>query len=440
MSETDPVSRRDFLNWGLYVPMLAAKSVAAWRKETILVIGAGMSGLAAARELSAWGYPVTVLEARDRIGGRVFTSEQFGYPIDLGASWIEGSEDNPLTSLAENHEVEIRKDDKVWVYYDIEGTEITAELSDTNKDLRESLIDSTEEGVEQAVKTALDSEGVPVEYLYAYYAHLEGDSGADVEDWSLVEWNRDTYFEGDDYLFPEGYGQLVQPLAEGLDIRLGQAVSGITQRENKVQVQTEGGEIFEAQRVIVTLPLGVLKANKVHFDPALPEAKRAAIEVLGAGLLDKVIVEFPEVFWPADITHFGYASAHRGHFPHTLNGNVIAGRPYLISFVAGSGARKMESKSDEEIMSQLLEIYGRMFGREIPPPVQYLVTRWDTDPWARGAYSFQPVGVTDQARLDLAEPFDKVHFAGEATIPEQAATVHGAYLSGQRAAAEVYKL
>lgn len=419
----------------MFFPLLAVKSVKAWRKETVLVIGAGMAGLSAARDLASQGYPVSLLEARDRIGGRVWTSSKFGYPTDLGASWIEGAEDNPIKELADEHEVRLKKDDEEWIYYNTLGKDVTKEVREVREQLRDELGDTENERI--SVKAGIPGEGVPREYLYAFYNDLEGDSGADVENWAWSEWDRDSDFEGDSYFFPDGYGRLTEALAQGLTIHTNQAVSAIAQDGEGVSVSTHAGKTFQADRVIVTLPLGVLKSGRVRFTPALPAAKQEAIAALGMGLLDKVLLEFPEPFWPLEMTNFGFASERRGEFPETLNGLVISGKPYLMTFVAGSVARRLEALSDSEVVGRVREVYAHMFGVEIPKPSNQLVTRWATDPWSLGSYSYQPVGVTEDARQTLAAPFDRVFFAGEATIAEHFATVHGAYISGRRAAAAI---
>jgi monoamine oxidase len=366
----------------------------------------------------------------------VWTSRQLGFPTDLGASWLEGAAANPIFAMAREEGIALELDDDEWVYRDSSGRDVTDQVDDTLEDLEERLEDVAG-GKDMSVYDALKGSRVKKQFLNAFLNDQETDSGADCEQWSLNEWNRDTDFEGDSFLFPEGYGQLPELLAKDLDIRTGEIVTGVQQTKQGVTVTTKGAYRFQADRAIVTFSLGVLKDGGVTFDPPLPKEKRLAIGELGMGVLNAIVLHFPKVFWPKDVTCFGYVSTNRGEYPETLNGYCLSGEPYLMSFLAGSIARQTEKWSDAAIVDQVLGVYRRMFGSKVPQPTAHLITRWATDPWALGSYSYQPVGVTESARRQLAAPFQRLHFAGEATIPEHAATVHGAYLSGIRAAHEI---
>ncbi|HEX4149738.1 MAG TPA: FAD-dependent oxidoreductase, partial [Pirellulales bacterium] len=227
-------------------------------------------------------------------------------------------------------------------------------------------------------------------------------------------------------------------VAEGLKIRRGHEVRRIEWGGRPgVAVETSQGN-FEADFAVVTLPLGVLKQGKVEFQPALPENKQTAIGRLGLGLLNKTYLRFPRQFWPARADWLGYVSEPRGRWSEYFNVAKFADRPILLGFNAAAYARKMEKKTDNEAVSDMMSALQAMFGRRVPDPTAFAITRWASDPFSYGSYSFMKVGATPRDYDALAEPLGgRLFFAGEHTNRRYAATVHGAYLSGQRAARQL---
>ncbi|HEX7448803.1 MAG TPA: FAD-dependent oxidoreductase, partial [Pirellulales bacterium] len=205
-----------------------------------------------------------------------------------------------------------------------------------------------------------------------------------------------------------------------------------------VRIETSLDE-FAADRAIVTLPLGVLKAGQVEFSPALPPKKLAAIERLGMGLMNKVVLQYAERFWPAEAEVLGFASRTPGMFPQFLNLFAATGMPLLVAVVAGDYARALEPLSDEQVVARAQYALRSMFAsRTVPEPTAFRVTRWGSDPWTRGSYSYVPVAASGEDYETLAEPVgERLFFAGEATNREFPSTAHGAYLSGLREAARI---
>lgn len=416
--------------------------------KKVLVIGAGIAGLAAARELASRGYTPIILEARDRIGGRTWTDRSLGVPVDLGASWIHGIDGNPLTKLAD--QINARRIATDWdnslLYSDqglISDQDYEAADEQFNALLDEvySLGESADEqeSLRDGFDQAAADENLPADQRarleYLINTTIEHDYAADTEQLSLAWWEFGDGFDGDEVVFPQGYVQIVDYLATNLTIHLNQVVQQINYTAESVEVLTNQGT-FTAEYAVITIPLGVLKQNSIQFNPPLPESKRAAISALGMGLLNKVYLRFPEVFWD-EVEIIGYMSQRRGEWAEWLNMEPITGQPIIMAFNAGSFARQTESWSDAQIIEGAMSALRAMYGDDIPESEASLITRWASDPLAGGSYSYMPVGVTPEAIEELAAPVDTLYFAGEATSPDYAATVHGAYLSGIRAAEEI---
>jgi polyamine oxidase len=448
MTHEGTLSRRQFVRLAGSVAAASVLPACSWGVgEKVIVIGAGMSGLAAARRLLESGYRVTVLEARERLGGRIYTDDSLGVPLDLGAAWIHGSEKNPITDLAaEAGALSVATDwDSLALYSDsgpvpassVDSADASwARLAGQLEDIRGDAgrNDSLEAGLLELVPRRRLNGPLTKWILDSY---VTADYGAEPRDLSLRYFGEDEEFEGDDLLLPGGFRELIRVVAEGTTVKRRQKVTSITYADNEVTVTTDRDE-FTADRVIVTLPLGVLKAGAVTFDPALPEDKQRSIRRLGVGNLDKVALKFDKPFWPTDVQVLGLVGDQP--MPHFLNAVVFSGAPILVGLRGGSFAYKREKLSDATTVSQLRDSLAATFQTDVPDPVGALITRWGRDPFAHGAYSFPAVGSTPDDRDVLsASVRDRVFFAGEATSTEYFATVHGAYLSGLRAADEVMK-
>jgi monoamine oxidase len=232
---------------------------------------------------------------------------------------------------------------------------------------------------------------------------------------------------------------ITQHLSQGLKIETSQEVQEIHWQETPTRIVTKQQE-FTADRVIVTLPLGVLKAGNVRFVPALPEGKQAAIETLGMGVLNKCYLRFPEVFWPNDVDWLEYIAEEHGEWTEWVSFARTTGQPMLLGFNAGTRGREIEALTDEQIVESAMQTLRILYGDDIPEPTDFQITRWASDPFARGSYSFCSVGSTPEMRRELARPLDgKLFFAGEATNVDYYGTADGAYQSGLRVAEEVLR-
>ncbi|MDO8752954.1 MAG: FAD-dependent oxidoreductase, partial [Anaerolineales bacterium] len=212
------------------------------READVLVLGAGISGLAAARTLVDNGWSVIVLEARTRIGGRMWTDTSLGVPLDLGASWIHGVRGNPITELAKQFGVQtIASDYDNGVVYDFDGRKMSDSEYKETEDLFESIYSEVAQmqedtdndmPLQQAFDQVIADRDLSIEELRRLQFAIQGnfalELGADPDHLSLWEWDQDEEFDGNDVVFPKGYNQITDGLANGLDIRLAVKVTGIS--------------------------------------------------------------------------------------------------------------------------------------------------------------------------------------------------------------------
>lgn len=435
------------------------------RFDTI-VVGAGVAGLAAARLLAGAGQRVVVLEARERIGGRVHTERSGGRVTDLGASWIHGIEHSPLaetTAAFGMPTVEFtvgsyQAGGRPIAYYGPDGARLDADatagfIADAavvDEHLAEVIAaaapaTSYATAAETAVARATAERGWPEDRgarVLEYLRHRsEEQYGADA---SLLDAHGldDDAIEGDEVVFPEGYDSLASHLAEGLDVRLAHVVTGVTRRSGEttapaVEIETDRGR-FTASQAVVTVPVGVLRGGGIAFDPPLPERVAEALAGLEMNAFEKVFLRFPERFWESDV----YAIRRQGeaaawwHSWYDLT--ALHGEPTLLTFAAGECAQQIRDWSDERIVASVMAGLRELYGARVPDPVHAQITRWQQDPWAGGAYAYMTVGSKPEDHDLLATPIDGVlHLAGEATWTEDPATVTAALASGHRAAERV---
>ncbi len=443
--------------------LLAARLGAATKGlaqgERVLVVGAGMAGVSAARALADKGYSVTVLEARSVSGGRIRTDTSLGAPVDLGASFIHGTRGNPLVTLASRYGAATydtaQGDD---LYVNAAGAQVAGSVLRQGQREYDGLFESLLSGrsrltQDTSVRAAAAPllarirrlRGAAVGDLVSFLARSEIgiEFGADLKQLSLRYLDEDEAFSGPDLLLKPGYISLIEGLAQGLDIRHNQLVRRISWSPSGVSVTTES-DLFDADRVVVTLPLGVLKRGNVEFSPALPREKVTALSKLAMGVLDKTYLKFPAAFWQTGEDPIGYigdvGARTTSQIPEYYTLDQALDLPILFGFTAGTQARRFEQLDSATISASALASLRKIFGSSVPEPDAMIQTRWGADPYSYGSYSFVPVGAKTEHYDVLARPLgSRLFFAGEATHRTYPGTVHGAYLSGIREANRVAK-
>ncbi len=425
-------------------------SGAVQNRRSLIVIGAGLAGLAAARRLKSLGHDVLVLEGRNRIGGRVHTSTQWtDLPVDLGASWIHETTGNPLTPLATEANATLlttRYADSIG--YDTDGSEWTTADETLLDDLRTQIYDllgvAQDGEADQTLRQALASllgagSSATTRRLVNFIlsSEMETEYAGSAGQLSAYWYDDVGGYSGPDKLFAAGFRVIIDHLAAGLHILTEKVVTAIDWSQPEVRVTTTTGD-YTAPGVLVTLPLGVLKTGQPTFTPALPAAKQQAIAALGMGLLNKCYLRFPSVFWPTDVDWIEYIPATHGEWTEWVSFKKVADKPVLMGFLAAEAAAAKEALTDAQIVASAMAVLRTIYGAGIPEPTDYQITRWAADPFARGSYSFNAVNSTPAMRTTLAASVaGRLFFAGEATEKTLFGTAHGAYLSGLRAADEM---
>uniref|UniRef100_A0A2C9U0I4 SWIRM domain-containing protein n=1 Tax=Manihot esculenta TaxID=3983 RepID=A0A2C9U0I4_MANES len=491
-------------------------------RKKIIVVGAGPAGLTAARHLQRQGFSVTLLEARNRIGGRVYTDHSsLSVPVDLGASIITGVEadvaterrPDPSSLICAQLGLKLTVLNSDCPLYDIVTREkVPTDLDEALEAEYNSLLDdmvlliaqkgehamkmSLEDGLEYALRSrrmaqpgtitdetelqkAMDNlyvsktcsfdGGVPEKscsredilsplerrVMDWHFAHLEYGCAALLKEVSLPYWNQDDVyggFGGAHCMIKEGYSNVVESLSKGLCIQLNHVVTDISystkeirlneNHHHKVKVSASNGSEFFGDAVLITVPLGCLKAETINFNPPLPQCKLSSIQRLGFGVLNKVVLEFPEVFWDDSVDYFGATAEEtdqRGHCFMFWNVRKTVGAPVLIALVVGKAAVDGQNMSSSDHVSHALMVLRKLFGEVgVPDPVASVVTDWGRDPFSYGAYSYVAIGSSGEDYDILGRPVENcLFFAGEATCKEHPDTVGGAMMSGLRKAVRI---
>jgi polyamine oxidase len=424
--------------------------------DRVVVVGAGIAGLAAASRLRRAGIACVVLEARDRTGGRLHTVDLAGTPVDLGGSWIHHPIGNPLSAFCDANGVARDAGDPIPSLsgYDraehrrIDATEIATYAVDEPEAFWaaiETLGDrlgpeaNAAQAIDEHVRQRNLTGGVARRVRQELRAEVEADAPGPVADQSLRWLAMDEEFEGD--LFGDlprgGYRSIVAPLVDGLEIRLRTEVTRVEVEGNAVRVICADGAIETGSHVIVTVPLGVLKRGGIEFVPTLPAPVQQAVDAIAFGRYEKIAVCFSSAFWRDEgVSHlivFPPDDDEPAMWVFDLDG--FAAGPVLCAHLFHSLTPYATDRSPAQAVDWLIGVLTEVFGHPLPDPVATVVTSWANDPFAGGSYSHCPLGADPSMPDLLGEPIGgMLLLAGEHTQTSRIGYADGAYVSGLRAA------
>lgn len=426
----------------------------------VVIVGAGAAGLAAARDLSVSNFNVVVLEARDRIGGRINThfDSKSPAPIELGAEFVHGKPPE-IFKLAERTRVTLLELPNIHWYFRnavlSQSNEFWSNIEEAIGEMAELIgpDKSFEEFIDDYCRRNDVDDMRPMATLYVEGFHAAHADRISVK--GLNKTNRAAAEIDDEKQFrpSSGYLPLMQKLydeavEQGATFRLGVVVQEVTWNSGSVIVNTTDGQRFIAKRLLLTVPLGVLQRGSISFVPKLTVKEQAANK-LAMGQVVKVVLRFRERFWeglslPTDDGKSGelkdLAFIHApDELPSTWWTQLPVRAPLLVGWAGGTRAETLQSSSHDALRDQSLKALSHIFGVSVTSLEEQLeefyTHNWATDPFALGAYSYIPVDGLD-AQKDLAEPVENtIYFAGEAiNTTGHHGTVHGALASGWHAA------
>ena len=405
----------------------------------VVIIGAGAAGLSAAKALRERGRQVAVVEGSHRIGGRAYSEEIApGTWFDLGCSYLHHADQNPFVAIADefNHEIgkahgDIFEPDNIQLHAN--GKNLTGEDKASAQayfaECYAAIAASAEAGQDVAIAELvdLDSEFAPI-----YMAAMAELNTLDLDQTSAADYYAN--YAGPDYPVKNGYGNLVAAWGADVEVALNHKVERIDFRGAGVRVETVHGTL-DARTALSTVSNGVLAAQQIDFQPGLPDSKLAAIAGLPCGTENKVCLYFERDVFGAEGRgfHSAWTDDIAGGFEASLMGQNTA-----IVFTGGRHAIWLENQGQQASEDYALELVASAFGNDIRKAFgRSICTAWTTEPWTHGSYTCALPGQAHQ-RAVLAEPIDnKLFFAGEATTVGDHACCHGAFNSGQRAAAEI---
>ena len=436
----------------------AAGSGSASSDFDVIVVGAGVAGIAAGQRLNVLGVQAVVLEARDRIGGRCFCDNSFPAPLDFGGQFFQqvvpnvfGGTNNPLYDLyiaqggrdvpcvlipSFSQNGVLLPDAEQAPFHDMTGSVgaevavagIAAQLGASDM----SVTDATADLAGQPWYTLTTAfMGLAFNVPTAQVSVLDA--------WNDIQFAINPDGSPSDKVNPTGMGNFIAEFATGLDIRLSTRVTEIDMtRADQITVMTDQGPLT-AKAVIVTAPVSLLAAGEIAFKPALPPAYTQAFDDLPFGVVDKVGIAFTsDIFGdvPANTIITSHQDQDTDQF--TMGLAKLAGKPMMNMFVANDLARSLEADGEAAFNAHAHEFVTATLGADAAGAIDRThIIAWGSDPLTMGSYSAARVGKV-AARATLAEPLDnRLYFAGEAVSTTSHSSLHGAYLTGQSAAQNI---
>jgi polyamine oxidase len=424
--------------------------------DRVIVVGAGIAGLAAAVRLRRAGIACRVLEARDQVGGRLHTVDLAGVPVDLGGSWIHHPIGNPMSSLCAEYGIARDPGDpmpSLTAYDRVERRRLDRAEIETSFRLVFDAFDEAVESLRDRLgtnATALDAIAAFIDERgfvgadarrarQALLAEVEADAGDRADNESLAGFGYVEQYGGD--LFGDlprgGYRSVVEALAAGLDITFNAEAVAVRVDADGIGVTCADGSVEIGSHVVVTVPLGVLKRGSPRFDPPLPTPMQVAVDALGFGRYEKIALRFEAPFWRHDgISHLMvFPSDDNEPAMWVFDLDAFGAGPVLCAHLFHSLTPYALDRSSVEAVTWFREVLAEAVGHPVPEPIATAVTSWAHDPFTGGAYTHCPPGA-DPLMLDLlGRPVNgRLLLAGEHTESARTGYADGAYTSGLRAA------
>ena len=428
------ISRRSILSSGaalLATPLLATRARAA--DVDVIVIGAGAAGISAARELMTRGLSVRVIEADARIGGRVFSeTTTFGVPYDIGAHWLHNREANPFVDYGLENGFDLYAAPHEEVFYvgdrPADASELTA-FSDAMDDAYGAILAAGRRGQDVAaadVVPDLGDWGLTVDLLTGAYEMAKDLSGFSCKDWYTAS-------DGTDWYCREGFGTVFAHSARDVPATLNTKVKTVRWGETGVTVETDNGNL-RAQAVVITVSMGILQAGDIAFDPPLPDKKIEAFNVLTMGHYNHVALQLDQNFFGVgEDGYFGYKITETQNGAPKGFAALVDASGHGITYcdIGGTFAKSLSDEGPDEMLDFVLTDLKACFGSGIEKAVQKSdIFDWTKHPLTKGAYASAEAGGA-WSRAEMRKPEgDRIWFAGEATSPNDWATVAGAHKSG----------
>ncbi|MBC62446.1 MAG: hypothetical protein CMP11_08310 [Zetaproteobacteria bacterium] len=407
------------------------------RKKTndyeCVVIGAGISGLSAAKILRSKKVNYIILEARDRVGGRIYSDRKiFPFPVDFGAQWFHSANINPLVKLAESHHLNINNKNPNWGAKHARNLLKQKELSECSEAFRYFFKQTNLKDFLDRKDTSLDSI-FPSDFLWRplVEAAITFQSGVGSKHISLHDMVH--YYETDqDWSLATGMGSILSCFPHDLNIKFKSKVLEIDWAQEKIKILTKNGTLT-CDSIIITVPTSILSQNKIIFHPQLPIETQESINNLPLGLNEKVFIQITDDFLSDHNEEFIYSKLDSDKIcsyqvrPHGL--------PYIVAYFGGQFIKELNDLGLEEKKNFAVNELSSLTGVR---PKEFCIktsqTSWLDDEYTLGSYSYAKVGGS-QARVILQEPVEeKLYFAGEAISQKFYSTMHGAFASGEKAA------
>ncbi|XWS45751.1 hypothetical protein CRYUN_Cryun14cG0006300 [Craigia yunnanensis] len=422
-------------------------------RSSVIIIGAGVSGISAAKVLAENGIQdLVILEASDRVGGRIRKEKFGGVSVELGAGWIAGvggKESNPVWELATQLGLRTCFSDYSnarYNIYDRSGEIFPCGIAADSykkavdsaiqklRDLEANCVDDASNGTELPL-----TPNTPIELAIDFILH--DFEMAEVEPISTyVDFGEREFLVADE----RGYEYLLYKMAEDflftsegkiLDnrLKLNKVVRELQHSRNGVTVKTEDGCVYEANYVILSASIGVLQSDLISFSPPLPRWKTEAIEKCDVMVYTKIFLKFPYKFWPCgpEKEFFIYAHERRGYYTFWQHmENAYPSSNILVVTLTNGESKRVEAQSNEETLKEAMGVLRNMFGPDIPNATDILVPHWWNNRFQCGSYSNYPIISNNQVLNDIKAPVGRIFFTGEHTSERFNGYVHGGYLAG----------